>query len=210
MTKGQGSEGACSLLARSGGTKGQKQNGKRINKSPPPLLWRHAMRRCGDWRRATGAATPNCACTTSEHNQTRKRPEIKQAACSNPRAGDRPSLPALSGASARPCKQHDRAARPAAAMTGLPRAVAAAVASAAFLALVLPLARAQMVSPLQGQGRPNNSTRDVFFSMHLDRLLDGEQALPTTWGLLVTNGRSWRFAIDTTHAIMLSRPCRSG
>lgn len=57
-------------------------------------------------------------------------------------------------------------------MTGLRRAAAAAVASAAFLALLLPLSRAQMVSPLQGQGRPNNSTRDVFFSMHLDRLLD--------------------------------------
>ena len=57
-------------------------------------------------------------------------------------------------------------------MTGRP-----ALAAVAAVLVFLPLAAAQMVSPLQGQGRPNNSTRDVFFSMHLDRLLDGEPAM---------------------------------
>ena len=211
--KGAESQGACSLLARAGrkGDEGTSRTGTGQTRAR-----RHCcgvMRRGGVVSGAVPRARPLPTAPAQRYHTTKRANGSKQnrpRGCQPSGGGDRPPLPALSGAPARPRKQHDRAARPAAAMTGLRRAAAAAVASAAFLALLLPLSRAQMVSPLQGQGRPNNSTRDVFFSMHLDRLLDGERALPRSWGFPLTSGRSWRFAAKTTHAAVLFCPCRSG
>lgn len=54
--------------------------------------------------------------------------------------------------------------------------LAAAVAAAAVAVACLPGAAAQQVSPLEGQGKPNNSTTTVWFSMYLDRLISGGAA----------------------------------
>ncbi|PSC67447.1 ligand-gated ion channel isoform A [Micractinium conductrix] len=48
----------------------------------------------------------------------------------------------------------------------------AAAAAAAAVLFVLPLAAAQMVSPLQGQGKPLLETQDIWFNAYLDRLID--------------------------------------
>lgn len=50
---------------------------------------------------------------------------------------------------------------------------AAAVVAAAVACCLLAPAAAQMVSPLQGQNVPTN-TSTVYFSFYLDRLLAGE------------------------------------
>lgn len=60
------------------------------------------------------------------------------------------------------------------------RAVRLSAALLVLLAAVAPPAAAQQISPLAGQGQPDNATTEIFMSVYLDRLLAGEEG--ASWG----------------------------